>query len=188
MDKTAQLEQVILELTANRVTAELAKTANQVVPGAGNSNATVMFIGEAPGATEDKVGTPFMGSAGKFLDHMLETIGLKRSDVYITNIVKYRPPKNRDPSPKEISESLTYLDRELRIINPKLIVFLGRHSMNAFYPDLKIGDMHGREIRDGDRVYLPLYHPAAALYNPGIRNTLLEDFKKVSAIINENNK
>jgi DNA polymerase len=135
-----------------------------------------MFVGEAPGAKEDQLGRPFVGAAGKFLDELLASIELARSDVYITNIVKYRPPANRDPLPEEITAFMPFLKRQVEVIKPKLIVFLGRHSMNVFLPELRISQAHGRPVRKNGQVYLPLYHPAAALYNGGLRQQLLDDF------------
>jgi len=183
MDKSAELAKVASDLEAAGVTANLKATATQIVPGAGNPNADIMFIGEAPGAKEDLLGLPFVGAAGKFLDAMLAEIGLNRDDVFIGNIVKYRPPGNRDPLPEEIAASIPYLKRQIAIIEPKLIVFLGRHSMSVFLPELKISQAHGKPVRKDGQVYLPLYHPAAALYNPGMREQLLDDFKLIPAII-----
>jgi DNA polymerase len=183
VDKTAQLNQVAADLEADGVTAELRATATQIVPGAGNPDAEIMFIGEAPGAKEDQLGIPFVGAAGKFLDTMLAEIGMTRDDIFITNIVKYRPPNNRDPLPDEITTSIPYLKRQIAIVEPKLIAFLGRHSMSVFLPELKISQAHGKPVRKDGQVYLPLYHPAAALYNPGMREALLDDFKLIPAII-----
>ena len=163
---------------------ELRKTATQAVFGNGNAKSEVVFIGEAPGKNEDLKGVPFIGAAGKFLDEMLSGIGKKREDIYITNIVKYRPPNNRDPEPKEKEDCNEWLIKELKIISPKLIVFLGRHSMTRFFPTEKISDIHGKVIikntlEFGKQAFLPLYHPAAALYNGGMRETLIKDFKKI---------
>ncbi len=163
---------------------ELKKTANRAVFGDGNQNATVIFIGEAPGKKEDETGIPFVGAAGKFLGEMLESIGMKREDIYITNIVKYRPPNNRDPEPSEKDACKDWLHEELNAIAPKLIVFLGRHSMNHFFPDLKISQAHGKLVIKNipginTKYFLPLYHPAAALYNGGMRDELMKDFKKI---------
>lgn len=165
-------------------TCELRKTATQPVPGCCNPDATIVFIGEAPGKKEDLEGKPFIGAAGKFLSEMLESIGLRREDIYITNIVKYRPPDNRDPEPGEKSACAPWLYEELNFIEPKLIVFLGRHSMNDFFPDLKISNAHGKLVHKKFKhitteYFLPLYHPAAALYNGGMRTTLADDFKKI---------
>lgn len=175
----------------------LKATATQAVFGDGNPAATVVFIGEAPGKKEDMGGKPFIGAAGKFLSEMLESISMTRrasmdgarhdfakSDIYITNIVKYRPPNNRDPSPQEKEACKEWLYAELSMIKPKLIVFLGRHSMNHFFPDEKISNAHGTLIRKKvpgipTEYFLPLYHPAAALYNGSLREQLLKDFKQI---------
>ena len=182
-DKAAALEQIARDIEADHVTPELMIGATQLVFGAGNPDAEIMFVGEAPGANEDKQGEPFVGAAGKFLNEMLGTIGLQRSDVYITNIVKYRPPNNRDPEPDEIQAFIPYLQRQIEVIRPKLIVFLGRHSMNVFLPELRISQAHGKPVRKGGQVYLPLFHPAAALYNGGMRQTLMDDFALIPAIL-----
>jgi uracil-DNA glycosylase family 4 len=182
-DKQKQIEAIAAEIKTNNVCEELAEQATQLVMGEGNPDAEVVFIGEAPGAKEDQTGKPFMGAAGKFLNTMLESINLERADVYITNIVKYRPPKNRDPRPGEIKEFMPYLKRQIAIIQPKLIVFLGRHSMNVFLPELKISEAHGHPVHKDGQVYLPLYHPAAALYNGGMRKQLLEDFSVIPSLI-----
>jgi uracil-DNA glycosylase family 4 len=126
---------------------------------------------------------PFVGAAGKFLDEMLGMINLKREDIYITNIVKYRPPNNRDPLPEEKASFLPYLQQQLVIIKPKLIITLGRHSMDCFLPGLKISDVHGQPKRKDGLVYLPLFHPAAALYNGGMRQTLIDDFATIPAVL-----
>lgn len=164
---------------------ELRKTATQAVFGDGNAESEIVFIGEAPGKNEDLKGVPFVGAAGKFLEEMLESIGKKREDIYITNIVKYRPPNNRDPEPEEKEVCNEWLINELKIISPKLIVFLGRHSMGRFFPTEKISDLHGKLLiknipeLDKKQAFLPLYHPAAALYNGGMRETLIKDFNKI---------
>ena len=164
---------------------ELKKTATQAVFGDGNADSDIVFIGEAPGKNEDLQGKPFIGAGGKFLVEMLESIKMKREDIYITNIVKYRPPNNRDPLPEEKETCNEWLINELKIIQPKLIVFLGRHSMGRFFPTEKISDVHGKLLikniseLGGKQAFLPLYHPAAALYNGGMRQTLIKDFKKI---------
>ncbi len=165
-------------------TCELKATASRAVFGNGNAQADVVFIGEAPGKKEDETGIPFVGAAGKFLNEMLESIGMVRDDIYITNIVKYRPPNNRDPEPAEKEACKEWLHAELDFINPKLIVFLGRHSMNHFFPTEKISDVHGKLLVKKfpgitTTHFLPLYHPAAALYNGGLRDELMHDFKKI---------
>jgi uracil-DNA glycosylase family 4 len=166
-------------------TCEIKKTATQAVFGDGNAHADVVFIGEAPGKKEDQEGRPFIGAAGKFLAKMLEGIGMKREDIYITNIVKYHPPENRDPLPEEKQACNEWLINELTIISPKLIVFLGRHSMTRFFPTEKISDIHGKLLIkqtpefNKKQAFMPLYHPAAALYNGGMRETLIKDFNKI---------
>jgi len=175
-DLKAQIEQA-------DVTPDLRAQATQLVFGDGNPAADIVFIGEAPGKNEDLQGIPFVGAAGKFLNEMLEMIDLKRADIYITNIVKYRPPNNRDPLPDEKSAFLPYLQQQLDIIDPKLIVTLGRHSMDVLLPGLKISQVHGQPKRYHGRVYLPLFHPAAALYNGGMRQTLIDDFALIPAIL-----
>lgn len=159
------------------------------VPGAGNPDTEILFVGEAPGKKEDELGVPFVGAAGKFLNEMLASIGLKREDIFITNIVKQRPPENRDPTPEEIETHWPLLMQQIEIINPKIIVMLGRHSMSKLLPGVgTISQIHGKPFRRKDgRVYLPLYHPAAALYNGGLRQTLLNDFAKIPAIIKKIN-
>ena len=191
-DKKLRLKQIAADIKQNNVCPDLAVTATNLVLGDGNSNADIVFIGEAPGKNEDQQGLPFVGAAGKFLNEMLASIGLERSDVYITNIVKYRPPNNRDPLPEEKKAFWPYLVQQIEVIEPKVIVTLGRHSMEYFLPGQKIGQVHGEPERisfgKGKVVILPLYHPAAALYNGGMRATLLEDFGKIPAIIKNINK
>ena len=182
-DKAQALAEIAKAIEADGVTPHLKSTATQLVLGDGNPNAEIVFIGEAPGKKEDLTGRPFVGAAGKFLDAMLASIGLERGDVYITNIVKYRPPENRDPSRAEITEFVPYLQRQLDVIRPKLVVFLGRHSMKVFLPELTIGQAHGQMVMKNGQAYLPLFHPAAALYNPGMRQTLLEDFAKIPVLL-----
>jgi len=178
-----KLDDIKQQIIDNKVCPELAETATQLVFGDGNPDAELVFIGEAPGKNEDLQGIPFVGAAGKFLNEMLEMIDLKRSDIYITNIVKYRPPDNRDPSPDEKTAFMPYLESQLEVIQPKLVVTLGRHSLNCFLPDLQISQCHGQPKRYKGRVYLPLFHPAAALYNGAMRQTLIDDFALIPAII-----
>jgi DNA polymerase len=188
------LDQIAADIIQDDVCPELAKTATQLVFGDGNPDADIVFVGEAPGKNEDLQGKPFVGAAGKFLDEMLGLIGLQRSDIYITNIVKYRPPDNRDPEPSEKKAFLPYLQAQLEVIQPKILVTLGRHSMNCFLPDLQISKIHGqpKRIRINMKgkaeesmalVILPLFHPAAALYNGGMRQTLIDDFTNIPLII-----
>jgi len=166
----------------------LSKTRTHAVPGDGNSNADVMFIGEGPGKSEDERGVPFVGAAGKFLDELLAEIGMKRSDVFITNVVKCRPPGNRDPLDDEISVCWPYLEEQVKLIKPKLIVTLGRHAMNRFLPGLKISEAHGQAKRykgvgTEKQVYFPMYHPAVALYNGSYRDVLKADMRKIPKLL-----
>jgi uracil-DNA glycosylase len=188
-DKQAQLEQLKADIVNQNICPELAESATQLVMGHGNPNAQVVFIGEAPGKNEDLQGIPFIGAAGKFLDQMLAQAGMKREDNYITNIVKYRPPANRDPKPEEKKAFWPFLVRELQIIQPSIIATLGRHSMEYFLPEAKISQIHGqpKRIVFGDRklVIMPLYHPAAALYNGELKATLLEDFSTVPHVLSQ---
>lgn len=202
-----KLDKIKQNIIDNNVCSELAKQANNMVFGSGNPGADIVFIGEAPGKNEDLTGEPFVGAAGKFLDEMLKSIKLDRSDIFITNIVKYRPPNNRDPLPEEKQEFLPYLHAQLDVIQPKVIVTLGRHSTNCLLPGLQISKIHGQPKRikvikskamadiigeepskldnEVSWVILPLYHPAAALYNGGMRQTLMEDFSRLPDIINQ---
>lgn len=169
---------------------ELKKTATQAVPGDGDANAQIVFIGEAPGKSEDMQGKPFVGSAGKFLAEMLSAIKLNREDVYITNIVKYRPPNNRDPLPEEKASCREWLLAEIKLISPKLIIFLGRHAMNNFFPELQIGQAHGKLLIKAfkgmsTKYFFPLYHPAATLYDGSMREVLMADFKKIPKVLKE---
>lgn len=187
MSNQFKLNQLNLKMLACKKCA-LRSGCKQVVPGAGSANAQIMFIGEAPGKKEDELGVPFVGAAGKFLDEMLKTIKLKRDDVYIANTVKCRPPANRDPSLEEKDICFKWLEKQIAIISPKIIVTLGRHSMNLFLSELKISEMHGRALkRDfpglGEQTFFTLYHPAAALYNGGLRETLIKDFKKIPKVL-----
>lgn len=156
---------------------ELCKTRKNSVFGDGNPKAKIFFIGEAPGAREDALGKPFVGRSGKFLDEMLASVNLKRADVFIGNVLKCRPPDNRDPRPDEIEKCLPFLQTQIRAVAPKLIVTLGRFSMNLFLPDAKISQIHGQiQTVDGWKV-LPLFHPAAALFDGSKRELLKNDFQ-----------
>lgn len=185
--KKTLLEQIKSDIINNNTCPDLAETATNLVMGDGNVDAEIVLIGEAPGKNEDEQGLPFIGAAGKFLNEMLDLVGLKRSDVYITNIVKYRPPNNRDPLKEEKEAFWPYLLRQIEVIRPKVVVTLGRHSMEYFLPDYKIGDIHGKlqkvTLGDMEISVVPLYHPAAALYNGGLRSTLKEDFMELQKII-----
>ena len=187
MTKQGELDKLAADIKQKNITPELAQTATNLVMGDGNLDADIVFIGEAPGKNEDEQGLPFVGAAGKFLNEMLKAANMDRSDVYITNIVKYRPPENRDPKPDEKKAFWPYLVKQLQIIDPKVVITLGRHSMEYFLPDLKISQVHGdpKRVAFGDKklVIIPLYHPAAALYNPLQRQTLIDDFVRVPTII-----
>lgn len=189
MEKQKKLKALNIFMAASCACA-LKDEATQAVPGDGSAEAEIMFIGEAPGKKEDELGVPFVGASGKFLSEMLATINLKREDVYITNVVKYRPPNNRDPLPEEITACMPWLHEQIKIIQPKIIVTLGRHAMEHFISDKKISEIHGQTFRRtfddiGEQVFFSLYHPAAALYNGGMRQTLIEDFKKIPKVIEE---
>ena len=183
-----QLDKLAREIIDLNICPELKNQAIQLVMGDGNSNADIVLIGEAPGKNEDIKGVPFVGAAGKFLNTMLEAANLNREDVYITNIVKYRPPNNRDPLPQEKEAFLPYLLKQIEIINPKVVITLGRHSMEYFLPNEKIGEVHGMpknitltdESGSHNLLLIPLFHPAAALYNGSLRQTLINDFVKIS--------
>ena len=187
MSKKEELQKIKADILTQNICPELAKGATQLVFGDGSANAELVFIGEAPGKHEDEQGLPFVGAAGKFLNEMLVSIGLKRADVYITNIVKYRPPDNRDPYPDEKAEFLPFLRKQLEVIKPKLVITLGRHSMECFLPGLQISQCHGQPKRYKGQVYLPLFHPAAALYNGAMRQTLIDDFMKIPQILTKIN-
>lgn len=192
MKKQDRLENLKSEIIEKNICPDLAAQATQLVMGGGSPDADIVFIGEAPGKKEDEQGLPFVGAAGKFLDEMLAAARMNRGDVYITNIVKYRPPGNRDPLPEEKAAFLPYLLRQLEIIDPKAIITLGRHSMEYFLPEAKISQIHGQAVRkkvvyhdksEHEWLIIPLYHPAAALYNGSMRQTLTDDFMRVPAII-----
>lgn len=178
------LDQIAEEIRAHKGCGfEPCEQATNLVPGEGNPHAEIMFIGEAPGKNEDLQGRPFVGAAGKLLDELIESIGLKREDVFIGNVLKGRPPGNRDPKPEEIAHSWPWLRDQVAAIKPKVIVLLGRHAMDWFLPDLKISADHGRAKRYRGQVYFPVYHPAAALYTGSLKQTLLDDFAKLPKIL-----
>ncbi len=155
---------------------ELAHNRTKAVPGDGSPRPTIMFIGEGPGFTEDQQGLPFVGRAGELLDELLEQVPLRREDVYITNIVKCRPPENRDPLPAEAAACRPYLEAQIGFLQPRVIATLGRHSLTHFFPDARISDSHGRPMRWRDLIVYPLYHPAAGLRSTKLRTALEEDF------------
>jgi len=144
-----------------------------------------MFIGEAPGYHENRLGRPFVGAAGKFLEQLLASIGMSREDVYICNIIKCRPPKNRDPLPNEIEACRPYLDRQIELTNPRLIVTLGRHSMARWFPKATISRIHGKPARFGELIVLPFFHPAAALHQPKYRADIERDFGRIPEILSQ---
>lgn len=164
---------------------DLYRHALKGVPGEGDPNATVMFIGEAPGWHENQQGRPFVGAAGQFLEELLRSVGLRRDQVYIANVVKHRPPDNRDPLPDEIAACADYLDRQIAIVDPKVIVTLGRFSMAKFFPGERISRIHGVARKHGQRMVLPFYHPAAALHQASLRRAVEDDFKRLPAVIAE---
>jgi DNA polymerase len=177
--------QVLEEQVRACTRCELCRSRTHAVPGAGSYTAEVMFIGEAPGMNEDRRGLPFVGNAGQFLNEMLATIGWQRDDVYITNVVKCRPPGNRDPLPDEIEACQTYLDTQIATVDPLMIVTLGRFSMARWFKNERISRIHGKAREEEGRVIVPLYHPAAALHQPSLRAVLEEDFRKLPLILDE---
>jgi DNA polymerase len=187
MSKAEQLQKINQEIIQCH-RCGLRAGCLQAVPGAGSAEAEIMFIGEGPGQKEDESGVPFVGAAGKFLDEMLAEINLKRGEIFIANVVKCRPPQNRDPLPEEAAACWPWLVAQIKIIQPKLIVTLGRHSMERFLSGQKISQIHGSLVFKtvpelGQQVFFPLYHPAAALYNGAMRETLLNDFRKIPKVL-----
>ncbi|HET7034572.1 MAG TPA: uracil-DNA glycosylase [Thermomicrobiaceae bacterium] len=164
---------------------ELCRTRTQAVPGAGNPRAEVMFIGEAPGWHEDRQGLPFVGASGQFLNELLEKIGLRRDEVFVTNVVKCRPPGNRDPLPDEIAACGAYLDEQLAAIQPRVVVTLGRFSMARWFPGERISRIHGQARRFGELVVMPMYHPAAALHQSSLKAAIEADMLKLPGILEE---
>ena len=164
---------------------ELYKNATRAVPGEGPENAEIMFIGEGPGWNEDQQGRPFVGAAGKFLDQLIASIGLKREQVFIANVVKHRPPENREPLPSEIAACSFWLESQMNLIKPRMIVTLGRHSMARFFPNKSISKIHGTsEKRDGV-IYFAMYHPAAALHQGNLRSEIEKDMLKIPGLLGE---
>ena len=165
--------------TAACTKCDLQFSRKKTVPGAGPPNAEIMFIGEGPGFHENEQGLPFVGAAGKFLDELLAGIGIRRDQVFITNVVKCRPPSNRDPMAEELAACNGYLERQIQAINPKVIVTLGRFSMQKYLPNAKISQAHGQAIRIKGRLVVPFFHPAAALHQPSLRSVVEADFAKL---------
>jgi uracil-DNA glycosylase family 4 len=163
----------------------LAENRTRVVPGEGAENASIVFIGEAPGWHEDQQGRPFVGPAGMFLNELIKSIGLKREQVYITNVIKCRPPQNRDPLPTEIQNCRSWLDRQIELINPRMVVTLGRYSMAMFFPGKSISKIHGTAQRQDNIIYYAMYHPAAALHQQSLRQIVEADMLKIPSILAE---
>lgn len=177
-ERAAALEQIAAEVRTCTL-CELHKTRTKAVPGAGNINTEILFIGEGPGFNEDKQGLPFVGQSGKYLESLLKLIDLKREDVFITNVVKCRPPENRDPQPDEINTCKPYLDQQINLIDPLMIVTLGRFSMARYFPGAKITQIHGKAKIENGRAYYPLFHPAAVLRNPALQSQMEADFRRI---------
>jgi uracil-DNA glycosylase family 4 len=174
-----QLDRVVKDCHGCR----LWRTATNAVPGEGGFKAEVMFVGEAPGYHEDRSGRPFVGRAGRLLDKLLAKVGLRREEVYITNVVKHRPPENRAPNKDEVRACFPYLQRQIQVINPKVIVPLGRFALEAFVKDQQISKVHGQPFKVGERIILPLYHPAAALRSRAVQHDLEKDFSKLPKVL-----
>ncbi len=162
---------------------EIARTRNRVVPGEGAEDANILFIGEAPGWHEDQQGRPFVGPAGQYLDQLLSSINLNRQQVYIANVIKCRPPENRDPLPVEIANCRMWLNRQIDLISPRLIVTLGRYSMAMFFPGKSISKIHGTAQRQGEIIYYAMYHPAAALHQQSLRQIIEADMLKIPSLL-----
>lgn len=167
---------------------ELSLSRKNAVPGAGPANAEIMLIGEGPGFHENEQGLPFVGQAGKLLDELLEHGGFKREQVFVTNVVKCRPPGNRDPKPEELSACQVYLEKQIEAINPLIIITLGRFSMARYFKDAKISHIHGRASWSGGRFIIPMYHPAAALHQPKLRPVIKEDFAQLKELVEKARK
>jgi DNA polymerase len=182
VEAEAQLAEIAREI-AGCTACALSRTRHKTVPGDGVANAEILFIGEAPGYHEDQQGKPFVGQAGQFLQELLQSIDLERSSVFIANVVKCRPPNNRDPLPDEIAACDQFLQRQIAAINPKVVVTLGRYSMAKFFPGESISRIHGQARTRGSVMYVPMYHPAAALHQPALRRTIEEDFRKLPGLL-----
>ena len=181
MDDLTQIDREVSVCTD----CPLSRERNKAVPGEGPENAEIMLIGEAPGFNEDKQGRPFVGAAGHFLEELLAVAKLRREDVYITNTVKCRPPDNRDPLPVELAACRKYLDRQIEVISPKVIVTLGRHALTSFLPNETISKARGRPRSVKGTTLFPIYHPAAALYQQSLRKVIEEDIMKLPALLEE---
>ncbi len=184
MNAEAELTQIAAEISAC-TNCVLHHSRKNAVPGEGPAHAEIMFIGEGPGFHENEQGRPFVGAAGQFLDQLLAQAGLKRSGVWITNIVKCRPPANRDPLPEEIATCNPYLQRQIKTINPKIIITLGRLSMGTYLPGARIGVVHGQMRKVGNQFVIPMYHPAAALHQPATKPAIMADFAKLPELLKQ---
>jgi len=182
--KKSELPELYQEIAACR-DCELVRHRTRVVPGEGPADAELLFIGEAPGWNEDQQGRPFVGAAGGFLDQLLASIGLKREQVYIANVIKCRPPQNRDPLPDEIQSCRKWLDRQVEIIQPRIIITLGRYSMARYFPGESISKIHGKPRKENNVVYYPMYHPAAALHQGSLRQIIEADMLRIPRILAE---
>ena len=180
---TAELAESLYDRVRSCTMCPLAETRTLAVPGEGPLDAEILFIGEAPGVNEDKQGRPFVGQSGKFLDELLAAAGLSRDTVYICNVLKCRPPGNRDPLPAEIAACSEYLEEQTGLIDPRVIVTLGRFSMARFFPTHRISAVHGRWKEVDGRFYVPMYHPAAALHQQSLRETILTDFRGLPKVL-----
>ncbi len=183
-ERETQLERIACQIRSC-VRCKLHAGRTNAVPGSGPADADVFFLGEGPGAREDEQGLPFVGRSGRYLDELLEGIGLDRKRVFITNVVKCRPPSNRDPHVSEVQACKPYLDRQLGIVQPRLVVTLGRFAMERFFSQGRISDLHGQPREIGETLYLPLYHPAAALYRGSLRAVVEEDFQRIPALLSD---
>jgi len=182
LEATRELEKLNRQIASCRE-CQLGQMRGNAVPGEGPADATIMFIGEAPGFHEDRQGRPFVGAAGKFLDQLLASIDLERSDVFIANVIKCRPPGNRDPQPEERAACRPYLDRQIELIRPRMIVTLGRFSMARYFPGATISRIHGQEKVSGGVIYYPMFHPAAALHQPRWRPMIEEDMRRIPLLL-----
>ena len=182
MTVAREVEQLYAEVRGCQL-CDLARTRTLAVPGEGPLDSEVMFIGEAPGVNEDRQGRPFVGQAGAFLEELLGEAGLTRPEVYICNVLKCRPPGNRDPLPTEIEACSDYLSSQIRLIDPLLIVTLGRYSMSRFFPNQAISRIHGRPREANGRILVPMYHPAAALHQQRLRGVIIDDFRTLPELL-----
>ena len=179
------LYELCQEISSCKKCPVLAENRTRVVPGSGAEDADIMLIGEAPGWHEDQQGLPFVGQAGSFLNELISSIGMNREQIYITNVVKCRPPGNRDPLPEEIRTCRTWLNQQIDLIQPKIVVTLGRYSLAMFFPGKSIGKIHGTSQKRGDTIYYAMYHPAAALHQQSLRKTIQDDMLRIPSLLNK---